>query len=361
VAASSGAIATVHDVRVQTLARAQITSSREFDSAAAGVLGSGSVTIKTGDTTKQIDYSATDSLASIASKINGAGVAASASVVFDGSKYRLMVASTGTGKTAAAQFTDAGDGLGLADPANIKVPAEDAVAMIDGVKITRSSNVISDAVDGLTLTLVSPHTDPSASAQVGVTLDTDGLKSKLQAVVSAYNAVNSALHVQLDYTGTKKGTNTLFGDSALRQLQGALGSVMGAGYGATPGGNMSDARTLGAIGLVRAKDGSLSLDDTKLSAALASNPDAVGDLFVTAGFATAMTKLTDTYSRAGDGILAGKTKSLVDRFNALQTRIDQINTHADALKTQLEKQFTALETAMSKLKSQSSFLSSALG
>src|ERR1041384_3134403 len=45
VAASSGAIATSHDMRVEKLARAQITSSRLFDSAAAGQLGDGSVTI----------------------------------------------------------------------------------------------------------------------------------------------------------------------------------------------------------------------------------------------------------------------------------------------------------------------------
>src|SRR5262245_52203981 len=43
VAASSGAAATVHDVRVNQLARGQITASRTFSSAAAGVLGAGSL------------------------------------------------------------------------------------------------------------------------------------------------------------------------------------------------------------------------------------------------------------------------------------------------------------------------------
>jgi flagellar hook-associated protein 2 len=138
--------------------------------------------------------------------------------------------------------------------------------------------------------------------------------------------------------------------------------VMGNPYG--PGvatNDLSSTTTLGAVGLVRAKDGSLSLDDAKLSAALAANPDAVGNLFVTGGFATAMTGLTDSYTRAGDGLLASKTRSLGDRFTALQTQVDRINSHADSLKIQLEKQFTALETAMSQLKSQSSYLSSILG
>jgi flagellar hook-associated protein 2 len=358
VAASPGAVATVHDVRVTSVAHSEITSSREFDSADAGVLGTGSVTITTGANSKQIDYGSSDSLADIASKINDAGLGAKASVLFDGSKYRLMVASTDTGKAAAASFVDGGDSLGLSDIANIKVPAQDAVAMIDGVKVTRGKNVIDDAVSGLTITLVSAHPtdDPTASSALTVSLDTAGLKNTLTQFVAAYNAVNSAVHAQLDYTGTKRGTDTLFGDSMIRQLEGALGNVMTSGYGS----DVNDPKTIGAVGLTRARDGSLTIDDTKLSAALAANPNAIGDLFVTGGFAAAMTAMTDAYSRSGDGILSSKTQSLNDRFDMLQTQSDLINRRADALQTQLEAQFNALETAMSKMKSQSAFLSSML-
>jgi len=98
----------------------------------------------------------------------------SASVLFDGTNYRLMVASAATGTAAAPVFTDGGDGLDLANPANIKVPAKDAIAVIDGVEITRGKNVIDDAVAGLTFTLASAHPadDLTASTQVQVTLDT---------------------------------------------------------------------------------------------------------------------------------------------------------------------------------------------
>jgi flagellar hook-associated protein 2 len=356
VAASPGAVATVHDVRVTSLARSGITSSREFDSADAGVIGAGSVTITTGTTSKQIDYGGTDSLADIATRINDAGVGAKASVLFDGTSYRLMVASTETGTAAAAHFVDSGNSLGLSDSANIKVPARDAVATIDGVPVTRGKNVIDDAISGLTITLVSPHPtdDLTASSAVTVALDTAGLKTTLQSFVTAYNAVNTAVHGQLDYSGTKKGTDTLFGDSTLRQLEGALGTVMTSGYGA----DLDNPKTIGALGLTRGRDGSLTIDDAKLSAALTAKSDAIGDLFVTGGFAAAMTTLTDNYARSGDGILTSKTQSLSDRSRILQTQADLINRRADALKTQLETQFNALETAMSKLKSQSSFLSS---
>jgi len=357
VAASSGATATVHDVVVQQLARGQITGSRTFSSASAGVLGAGTLAWTAGSATGSISYAATDSLAAIASKINDANAGASASVLFDGTSYRLMVAATATGTAGAPKFTETGDALGLSVAANIKIPAKDAIATIDGVDVTRSSNVISDAVAGLTFTLVSPHATTDQSTTVSVALDTTSLTKQLNSLVTAYNAVNGALHVQLDYTGTKKGTNTLFGDSTLRQLQGALGSIMSSGYGAST----SSANTLGAIGLTRGKDGALTLDSTKLASALATNPNAVSDLFVTGGFAKAMTTMTDAYTRAGDGVLAGKTLSLTSQFGLLQKQADQINAHADALQIQLQAQFTALETSMSNLKSQSAYLTSIFG
>lgn len=366
VAASSGAATTVHDVFVQQLARGQITSSRTFTSPDAGALGTGSLSITTGTATQSISYGATDSLSDIADKINSAGAGATASVLFDGKTYRLMVAATATGTAAAPQFAETGDGLGLSDPTNVKIPAQDAIATIDGVDVTRGSNVISDAVSGLTLTLLAPHAATAATATTAAThasssvtvgLDTGSLTSKLNSLVSAYNAVNSALHVQLDYTGTQKGTDTLFGDSTLRQLQGALGSIMSSGYGPST----ASANTLGAIGLTRATDGSLTLDTTKLTSALATNPNAISDLFVTGGLATAMTTMTDAYSRAGDGMLATKAQSLTSESTQLQTQADQINARADALQIQLQAQFTALETSMSNLKSQSAYLTSIFG
>jgi flagellar hook-associated protein 2 len=100
----------------------------------------------------------------------------------------------------------------------------------------------------------------------------------------------------------------------------------------------------------------MTLDATKLADALAKDPEALSKVFVTNGFATAITKLTDSYTSV-DGLLAAKTQSLTDRQQVLQKQIDRINSNADDMRTRLEKQFSALEEAMSKLKAQSSYLS----
>lgn len=340
-----------HSFRVKQLATTQVTSSKTFATSGAGVAGTGGLSITVGGTTKSVSWDATDTLDSIASKINDASAGVSASVLHDGSTYRLVVTANNTGTAAAATFADSGSGLALSDPANLKVPPKDAIVAIDGIDVTRGKNVITDALTGVTLTLNAEHATTDAASTGSIALDQKALTDKVKAIVSAYNSVNAALHNQLDYTGTKKGTNTLFGDSALRQLQGSLSSVMSSEYG---GG------TLGALGLTRDKTGTLTLDETKLTAAIAADSNAVSKVFVSGGFAAAVGTLGDTYTQTSTGIFATKTQSLTDRSTALQKQIDRINTNADALQTRLEAQFTALEKAMSTLQSQSAYLTNML-
>ena len=175
---------------------------------------------------------------------------------------------------------------------------------------------------------------------------------KPNGMSSNQNSINSALHIQLDYTGTTKGGNTLFGDSTLRGLQASLGSLMSSSYGDT---------TLSSLGISRDRTGAMTLDEAKLGTALTANPDAVADLFVTKGFAAAVTTMTDAYTTSNTGILAAKTQSLTDRGKTFQTQIDAINKSADELQARLEKQFNAMEQAMSNMRAQFSQLTAILG
>lgn len=349
VAVSSNAILGNHDMRVKQLASSQVTASKSFTTNAAGVLGTGSVDIAVAGSTKTVSWDSSDTLDTIANKLNNAGAGVSASVLFDGTNYRLMVGSTQTGTANAATFTDNGDGLDLSNADNQKIAAKDAIVTIDGIDVTRPKNVVDDALPGVTLTLNGVHASTDADSQVAVTTDHSALETKLNALVSAYNAVQANLHNQLDYNGTTKGQDTLFGDSTLTNLQFQLGAIFSNAYGGS---------NLGSLGLNRDKDGVLSLDTSKLESALSADPNALSSVFVSGGFASTLEKLADNYTDSADGIFQAKTKSLTDQYNNLQDQIDQINQQADDLQTRLEAQFTALETTMSNLKTQSSQLTS---
>ncbi|HEY4057128.1 MAG TPA: flagellar filament capping protein FliD, partial [Kofleriaceae bacterium] len=337
--------------RVNSLAASQVTQTRSFTSSAAGALGSGGVDITVGGTTKSISWSASDSLADVADRINSAGAGVTASLMkVDDSTYKLVMTAKDTGTSKAPTFVDHGDGLDLSNSANVKRSAKDASVTIDGIDVTRSNNSITDALPGMTLTLnsVTGTNDPDNVATVA--LDTSSLTSKLQSFVNAYNAINASLHNQLDYNGTTKGTNTLFGDSTLRGIQASLASMMSSAYG---GSNLS------IIGISRDKTGVMSFDSSKMTDALTKDPDAVSKIFVSGGLAANLSKNVDAYTQTG-GILQAKTDGMTARSKMYQTEIDRINANADALQTRLEAQFSAMEQAVSNMKSQSGQLTSLL-
>jgi flagellar hook-associated protein 2 len=347
VAVSGSATPTVHDIRVNQLAASQVASSNTYASNTAGIAGAGTLQLTTGTTSATVTWDGTDTLSSIATKINDANAGATASVLFDGSQYRLMVSSKATGMANATSFVETGSALGLADPANVKVSAKDAKLTIDGVDIVRSSNIIDDALPGTTITANSLHAATEPDSSVTVSVDTAALSAQLQSFITSFNSIAGATATQLTYNATATTQSALFGDSTLRGLQSSMSEFTSRTFGTM---NLTD------LGVSMDENGMLSLDSDKLTTALQANPNAITDLFVTGGLATAVKSFSDLYSEPGDGVLVTKSAGMTDRNTLLQGEIDQIETNATALQTRLQDQFDALETAMSQLQGQSSYI-----
>ena len=353
VAASGDATATSHDVRVDQLARAQVTSSNTFATDTAGVAGTGGLTIQTGSgMPASITWDSTDTLDTIASKINDASSGVTASVLYDGSTYRLLVNANQTGTANAPTFTETGNALGLSDPSNVQVAAQNSIVTVDGIQVTRPTNVIDDALPGITITAVSTQAATDPDTQVSVAVDHDAIANQLGTLVTDYNAAMSSLNTQLNYTGTTAGTDTLFGDSTLEQLKTSLTGIVTQQFGTA---SMAD------LGLTIDDTGTLSLDRDTLDTALDNNPNALQDLFVTDGLSNTFVSLTNAYSDPTEGILTTKSQSYTERSTDLQSQIQQIEDNATALQTRLQDEFNALETAMSSLNSQASQVSKLLG
>lgn len=352
-AVSAGASPSVHSLRVVSTARGQTVSSDPFTGDGPGVIGAGSVTIGGGDGDPvTITWSDTDSLSAIAARINDANAAASAAVVFDGTHHRLVATSRATGTAAAPTFTETGAALGWSSPANVTAAARDAVFELDGITVVRGSNVVSDALAGVTLTLTAAHAAGAPDTTLTVAADHEAVRDKVKGLIDAYNLVAGALDGQLRYTGTAKGSDTLFGDATLRQLQGALGRLVTDEHGG---------KTLGGLGIRVDTSGRLSLDASRFDAAIAADPAAVERLFVDGGLGAGLAALTDTYARGGDGMLAAKTKAIDGRVASHRKDIERIEAAAAAAGDRLRAQFTALERAISTMRTQTSQMLSILG
>lgn len=154
--------------------------------------------------------------------------------------------------------------------------AQDAVIKVDNTTITKSTNTITDAIQGVTMNLLK--VDTSSTVTLTVSSDTSSAKTSIKNFVDTYNTLFKAINDQLTYDSKLKKKNPLLGDPTLLEIRNKIGNVVS---GKMPGLSSSSYQNLSQIGITSDKTtGKLTMDDSKVSAALSSNPDAVSKLFI---------------------------------------------------------------------------------
>jgi flagellar hook-associated protein 2 len=331
-------------ITVDSLAAEQRTYSKQFasSSAALGQVGSISIQVGTG-TPKSFDVVAGDSLESIASKINALGLRASASIVNEGSTSRLQIRGLDTGIANALTINETGttldlNGTGVPPEGGKTIAATDAVLWVDGFQITRSTNQITGAIQGVTLALKQTSATP---VTVSVASDPTATKANIKAMVSAFNTVISSIHFAAGYGSIKATNQTLSGDSALRTIADRLTSTVSYSIGGS-----SVYQMLSQVGVSLTKDGTLSFDESKFDTAVAA--DASGVSALVADRMAAVKSLVSTVTASETGTLTLRSTALSSQAEKLEDRAEEEQTRLDRYADQLRKQFIAMDDAVSK-------------
>jgi len=366
--------AATYDVSVTQLARSQtsVSTARVVDQK-MGSTGTLSIqNTKTG-VPVNVDYTSSDTLTTLAAKINEKASGMQALVMRDGAgNEQLMLRSKATGADAAFSVTDSGSAVGsFSIPAN--QGAQDAKITINGVTQASSTDNFDNVLPGLKITVnqvtVDQATNVDKSARVSVTADKTATKKNIQDFVDAFNALNDLLTKTTKGMRDESGKQTsstvendpsgLFqGDSATLSLQSSLRSLLsGSASNAT-----GDLKRLADIG-IEYKDGTLSITKSeKLDKALDS-PDALKSLFAAksssdgtgGGIAVSMKKFTDELLAYG-GTLNSKTDSLELRKKSNLKDQDKINAGATTLEAKLTRQYSALDSQMSSISALSTYM-----
>jgi len=159
--------------------------------------------------------------------------------------------------------------------------AQDAVIQIDNSTVTKTSNSITDAIQGVTLNLT--QADTSNPVTLSVSTDTSGLAEKVKNFANAYNDVNDFLTQQFAFDPKVKKAGVLLADSTVRSLQVLLKNIVS---GSIPG-LTSGKANLSQIGITSdSKTGTLKVNDSALSAAISADPEGVKRLFLGIGTPT---------------------------------------------------------------------------
>jgi flagellar hook-associated protein 2 len=367
-------------VSVQQLAQAQsITSAGIAAGTAAGATGSLSIQLGSwagaaftaGATAAvAVTVGATDTVSTIASKINLANAGVTATVLSDGINERLVVRSASTG--AAAGFSIAATGgnaaLSTFDFTNSTATAPTAAGMfmgqsgldanlkINGVALTSATNSMTNVIPGVSLQLLQTTT---ASVDITVANDLAVSQKNIQSFVDAYNALNQTLADATKYTAATKTGGPLQGDSTTLGLQNALRAMLGSSSAGSTFTRLSEA------GLERQTDGSLKINQVKLTSAMQnlgnlqslfttnnSNPSTNGFGLKVRDFARAMV--------AFDGQVTSKSAALQGSITRNSKDQDNISARASRVETQLLKQYSALDAQMAQLNGLSSYVTAQL-
>ena len=352
---SAGAVAGSFSVEVNKLARASKMASDAYASADA-VVGNGTVTLTVGAKSFNVVLTeGANTLTALRDKINEASdnSGVSATLLKESGGTRLILTSRETGLSKAATLSSAAEvgGASFVTMNSIQT-ALDAEMTIDGFAYTSASNTVSDAVAGVTFSLLKA--EPGTVGTLGLTLDSAASTGAVESLVKSYNALVATVATYAKYDATTKSAGPLMGDAAVRtamqQVRTVLGSTLSSGT----------YTVLSRLGISTQTDGSLKLDSAKLTTALQTDPQAVKSLFGgTGGFATRLATVTEGVLGTG-GRLEAQTTGLQARLEDISDRRDALDLRMAAVQRRYLAQFTALDTLMGQLQTTSSYLTQQL-
>lgn len=337
VSASADAATGSYAISVENLAASQSLAVRATFTSVSEVVGTGTLTFTRGTTSYTADTSdpvntandtyggfvakagiasstltidsTNNTLSGVRDAINAADIGISATIVNDGSAYRLVLSSNETGAENSFQLgvADSGDsndtdGSGLsrlafnsaAGTTNVyqTVAAVDAGFTVNGLALSSKSNVVTDSITGLNLTLKKTSTAP---VTIAITDNTAGIKTAINTFVAGYNDYLTTLNGLTAYDPSTGASGALQGDFSARSISGQIRNAISA----VSEGWVGSYSRLAEIGITATSTGALAVDDTKLSAALETSISSVEGVLTrfaspSSGSGIKVASLTDT-------------------------------------------------------------------
>jgi flagellar hook-associated protein 2 len=380
--ASTGAVAGSYSLEVISLAKAhQMDSGTTYDSStdAVGIVGDtitlelgsvaggfgsgGAFSRKSGTTALTIDITAeNNTLAGIRDAINSADAGISATIVTgavgaDPTVAQLVLTSKSTGTADAIRISGSVAAWNYEPSTNTgtsittKQAPTDATAKINDVLVTSTTNTITNAATGVNLTVTKETTTPTTLTVSKNTTAT--LTASFTALVKAYNDLIKTSKPLGSYDAETKKGGALLGNATLRAVESKIRKALGD----VPSGATGTYQRLAQVGVTLQRDGTMSVDATKLQAAISADYNSVAALAGALG--SALKTTTDSLLGTG-GTLPSATAGLQASIKAIDARRESMTARLVQIEARYRKQFTALDTALAGMNSTSAYLTQQL-
>lgn len=359
-----GAVAGSYGIEVTQLASAQKSFTQEYAAGTTFAPGSLSFTVA-GAGAAAIDLNEVGktsyTLDEVRDKINAAKIGVTATVVNTSSGGQRMVL-TGDNSGTANSFSltsglTASGGQPNLDSANFdtttpglaRTTAQDGLIKIDGIEVSSTTNVFTN-IAGLTIT-ANKLSATGVSTSLKVETDNDKVVSAVKAFVEAYNSIASTIKTNSAYDSSTKKAQAFNGDFAARSVSNALNSAR-----TTIPTELSAAtyKSLSELGVSITQTGQLTLDETKLRAAVSKSASDTMTTLQAYGkaFSDSVGGLLDS-----GGVVTKRVASLNDAVKIYQDNQAALEVRMVAIEKRFRAQFTAMDILVSQMKSTSSTLS----
>lgn len=383
-ATSNGAVEGSYEISVAQLSQVQKNITDGFSSRTDSIFGTGTIDIN-GTTINVTEEN--NSVAGLVEAINAVSdtTGVQVSVINSGTNdpYHMVL----TGQDANTSFTITSELIDSDYDFNTTQEtqsAQQAVAFIDGIRVVSDSNTISGAISGVTINLNSVSStlsegteevgvapwdwaDPPVynTDQMSVEADTEALKEKITAFVTAYNdAIDWINDGYLEFGGSSEVTededgetilsSVLRGDATIssvkRQLQRLFTETID---------NSGEFQILSEIGITTNLDGTLSQDNTELDEALENNFTSMVSLLsgddTTDGVMKKFNSLLLDLTSSTDGMYATQKSSYETAENRYDYQILLMEARLEKREESLRSQFSAMETLISSLNAQGDY------
>ena len=361
-----------------TATPATLTGTTTYATAATSINSGTAMTLKV--TNGTIDHyinidAGSDNLTDIASALNDANLGLTATVAGSSGAYYLTVQGdadvvgsdfaitsyTGTVTSDTSSPTTVSYGLFDSTTTAKVLPssslstdywddtiasAQDAYLTVDGISITSSSNTVTDAVPGVTLSLIAANGTYSSSTVSGtagsmrLTTDTELAKAKIKAFVTAYN---DAMTLMDDVTNPKSTLETygatLVGNSTIRSLRDQIRTFT-IDDSSTTSGSLSALRD---IGIEIDTTGKLTIKETTLDSVLASSYSDVITML------TGDQEALSEYDTTTDAGISGDLSRSIFKMIATYGTVSVESRNASTRIIKYQDDLAALEERMKKL------------
>lgn len=339
-----------HTLNVTQLAQGQVwVSSNGFSSQSSqAATANGVFSFSIGNKAYSVNVNSSTTLQGLANAINATNSGLSASIVYNGSTYNLVL-NTPTGTTNNLTI-NTNNTLAVFGSSPTQA-SQDAQATLDGISITSQSNDLNNYIQGLDIQLQG-----TGSTTITLNYNTSQLTQDMQTFVNNYNNLLQYVNQNNSYNSSTNIAGAFFGSTAIQSVMSGLRNSFFGLFNQSANQSINSAMS---IGLSFDSNGNLQFNSLAFQQAVSSDFNAVKSVLTNSsnnGIMDSVNNMINQATSTNGGIITTAQNEIQNQISSIQSQINTLQQNLQTYQNNLVVQFSQLNTVMNQMQSQSQYL-----